>query len=236
MWMTPGCSLPDDDVWIMRRMRCGEALFKAVVLPVISEFMLRKAGRVLSPRLQREFKKADETYKARSAAGKKGGRPQVIDNIKKDKKAGFVFDKGGPKQLEPEPEPYKEERNTAVFPKKTPSLGSRISPDFLPDFQTAIDIGLSPSQAQSESSKFKDYWTAKAGAGATKRDWPATWRVWCRTAVERTPYRQGSPPFSAQIEQPKGIAAAAIRMIERGQRNDFERDDDDKRFSAIAAH
>lgn len=31
---------------------------------------------------------------------------------------------------------------------------------------------------------FCDYWLAKTGAGATKRDWPATWRNWCRKAAE----------------------------------------------------
>lgn len=32
---------------------------------------------------------------------------------------------------------------------------------------------------------FCDYWLAKTGAGATKRDWPATWRNWCRKAAEQ---------------------------------------------------
>ncbi len=32
---------------------------------------------------------------------------------------------------------------------------------------------------------FCDYWISKTGAGATKRDWPATWRNWCRKAAEQ---------------------------------------------------
>lgn len=32
---------------------------------------------------------------------------------------------------------------------------------------------------------FCDYWAARAGAGGTKLDWPATWRRWCREAAER---------------------------------------------------
>jgi hypothetical protein len=32
---------------------------------------------------------------------------------------------------------------------------------------------------------FCDYWLSKTGAGATKRDWPATWRNWCRKAAEQ---------------------------------------------------
>lgn len=36
-----------------------------------------------------------------------------------------------------------------------------------------------------EHEKFCDYWHAKSGQDATKRDWVATWRNWIRTAAER---------------------------------------------------
>ena len=39
---------------------------------------------------------------------------------------------------------------------------------------------LSPDQISFEFDCFLDYWRAKAGAGAVKRDWPATWRNWIR--------------------------------------------------------
>lgn len=47
-WMTPGCSLPDDDAWIMRRMRVDAATMARVVLPIIAEFLERKGGRIFS--------------------------------------------------------------------------------------------------------------------------------------------------------------------------------------------
>jgi hypothetical protein len=37
-----------------------------------------------------------------------------------------------------------------------------------------------------ERDQYRDYWTAKGGRDATKKDWPATWRRWCRTAQEQT--------------------------------------------------
>ena len=92
MWMTPGCSIPDDEIWIRRRMRVDQDTFNRVVVPVISEFMKRQGGRVLSPRLTREFKKLDETSRRRSDAGKKGGRPQAVENKHINGKAGFEFD------------------------------------------------------------------------------------------------------------------------------------------------
>jgi 5-methylcytosine-specific restriction endonuclease McrA len=52
MWMTPGCSLPDDDAWLMRRMRCDAETFARVVLPVIAEFFTRAKGRVFSPLIE----------------------------------------------------------------------------------------------------------------------------------------------------------------------------------------
>jgi len=119
MWMTPGCSLPDDNGWVMRRMRCDQATFDRVVTPVILEFMTRKGGRILSPRLLQEWQKADETYRLRSEAGKKGGRPQRVDNATEQEKAGLSQPKGGPKQPEPEPDIRKREGkpSLALVPK-----------------------------------------------------------------------------------------------------------------------
>lgn len=38
------------------------------------------------------------------------------------------------------------------------------------------------SAVRAEADKFRDYWTAKSGKDATKVDWEATWRNWCRNA------------------------------------------------------
>lgn len=109
MWMTPGCSLPDDAAWIARRMRVDAATFARVIGPLIDEFFKRQNGRIISPRLRSEYAKADETYKKRSEAGKKGGRPKAIENKQEQQKAGLSQAKAGPKQPEPEPDPVKSE-------------------------------------------------------------------------------------------------------------------------------
>lgn len=105
MWMTPGCSLPEDANWICRRMRVDAATFARVIAPLIEEFFKRQNGRIFSPRLREEFEKADVTYKKRSEAGKKGGRPKAIDNKQEEKKVSLSQPKARPKQPEPEPEP-----------------------------------------------------------------------------------------------------------------------------------
>jgi len=89
-------------------MRATEDEYSSLIEPMIEEFFKIKSGRVVNERLRLEYEKVNKTFKARSEAGKKGGRPQSIDKQGKDKKAGFDFDKGELKQPEPEPEPYKE--------------------------------------------------------------------------------------------------------------------------------
>jgi hypothetical protein len=50
----------------------------------------------------------------------------------------------------------------------------------------ALDRGLARAQVGVEAEKFKNYWSAKTGQGATKLDWDATWRNWIISTVERS--------------------------------------------------
>lgn len=71
-----------------------------------------------------------------------------------------------------------------VTPKAENKKGSRITFTELTTElrEQAIKVrpDLSPDQIAFEFDCFLDYWRAKAGAGAVKRDWPATWRNWIR--------------------------------------------------------
>jgi len=51
---------------------------------------------------------------------------------------------------------------------------------------------------EAEHRKFCDYWAAKAGSGATKVDWNATWRNWIRRAGEDAPVRASGRPAAAR--------------------------------------
>ena len=75
--------------------------------------------------------------------------------------------------------------------------------DLLPFWETEID-------------KFRDYWLAKTGANATKKDWSATWRNWCRNAHERS-----RPPRKADAAPNlMEIYAARARESERREREE----------------
>ena len=110
MWMTSNCSLPDDNAWIKRRMRVDQETFDSVVLVVIAEFFKRKGGRIISPRLAREYHKTDLAHKKRVAAGSKGGKAKAAGSLDKDPSKA----KAMPKQPEPEPEPYKVDTNVSL--------------------------------------------------------------------------------------------------------------------------
>jgi hypothetical protein len=65
--------------------------------------------------------------------------------------------------------------------------GTRLPGDWQPnpnDIAYASSFQMTETRIALESQKFKNYWIAKSGAGATKRDWNATWRNWILNAVE----------------------------------------------------
>lgn len=71
------------------------------------------------------------------------------------------------------------ERGAARSPK-----GSRLPLDWsLPDEYrewSVAKLGWSADQAEETAERFADYWHAVTGSNATKADWFATWRNWCR--------------------------------------------------------
>jgi len=76
--------------------------------------------------------------------------------------------------------------------------GSRLPKDFVPKLGIAKDAGLTREEFDVEIAKFKDHWTAKAGKDARKADWQATWRNWCRRAVEYRKGRAREPTYAEQ--------------------------------------
>ena len=93
-----------------------------------------------------------------------------------------------------------QETDTDTYQKEEPNgsskkRGTRLPDDFIPSQQAAQDAGLSQAEAEREALKFRDHWISQPGQRGVKLDWPATWRNWCRHAVERRPMpRNTSPP------------------------------------------
>ena len=110
MWMTPGCTLPADDKWLMRRLRVDAQTFDDVVRVVLDEFFTVKNNRLSNAKLSRIFAETSVAHQKRVLAGAKGGKAKSLKTIN----SGSSNAKAMPKQPEPEPEPEEREEDTNV--------------------------------------------------------------------------------------------------------------------------
>ncbi|GAB5431268.1 MAG: hypothetical protein EpisKO_06380 [Epibacterium sp.] len=99
-WMTPGCSIPADEAWIMRRVRAFTEADKEAVRAVLGEFFTVENGRYSNAKLTRIWIEANDAHEKRKNAGSKGGKAKAL----KTKETGSSNAKAMPKQPEPEPE------------------------------------------------------------------------------------------------------------------------------------
>jgi hypothetical protein len=108
--------------------------------------------------------------------------------------------------------------------KQSAARGTRLFAGWEPstlDVQFALDRGLPRTRLFNETEKFRNYWTAKSGVSASKRDWSATWRNWIINTMERFEnewsgqnYGTISPPRGTRTGSHAilaGVAAAADR-------------------------
>ncbi|WP_455466423.1 YdaU family protein [Bartonella sp. B39] len=106
--------------------------------------------------------------------------------------------------------------------------GCRLPADFEPDYDFAIAEGLPPERIKVEIAKFRDYWTAKSGKDATKRDWPATWRNWVRNSKDYQKNKQGGNNGNHSQRQKsigERIADSILDIRSRGYFESNSRDD-----------
>ncbi len=102
----------------------------------------------------------------------------------------------------PTPTPVKE---------KNPSgsgRGSRLPPGWTPGetgLAFAASQGLTNGVVTAELEKFRDHWAAKTGQDATKADWQAAWRNWCRRAAERRPAQGHGHASGAALFDPSEV-------------------------------
>ncbi len=116
------------------------------------------------------------------------------------------------------------------------SKSASISKDSKKDKRgTRIDVGWTPSAAERafgkqegfsefeidrEAQKFRDYWTACAGAKGVKLDWSATWRQWIRNSADRLGKR---PAAVIDLTAPGYYAAADSPQIDAWDRHNREK-------------
>jgi hypothetical protein len=130
--------------------------------------------------------------RSKAEAGRRGGRRS--GEVRRSKAEARASEAPGSKSnLEPEPEPIA--TDVAIRePRKrgTTTSGTRIPDDFTvtPEMVAWAHEHAPHVDGRAETARFVDYWRAKAGKDGLKRDWPATWRNWMRTAEERSATRR----------------------------------------------
>lgn len=77
-WRSPDCMVPDDDGWLMRRLRLDVDTFERVARSVIAEFFTRQNGRIFQKRQRQEFLHVTALVKKRKESGSKGGRSKAL--------------------------------------------------------------------------------------------------------------------------------------------------------------
>ena len=124
------------------------------------------------------------------------------------------------------------DRKVAGACQATQRRGTRLSDEWQPseqDIAYALDRGMTRERIATEAEKFKNYWTAKTGQGATKINWHSTWRNWVLTSVERrhgtaSNHRDGSRAHRAAGPAPTGADAVLAGMGRIARRISEKRD------------
>jgi len=78
----------------------------------------------------------------------------------------------------------------------------------------ALDRGMTRDRVAIEAEKFRNYWTSKSGADATKVDWFATWRNWVLIVMEKRNGQRASS-FGASPRGADAILAGVGRLARR---------------------
>lgn len=203
-----------------------------IVSPEVLEFFTVEDGFLMNKRLYREHQKALSISEKRRNSGRLGGSSNSLKSNEMDEANAKQMPKHSQK---PDTIYVKEEPKGS--PKKT---GNRLSADWQPseeDLAYARSQGMAERTIHLESENFRDYWTAKSGSGATKLDWPATWRTWVRNSVSRGPPRGGGdkPRKSAYREHQDACARELDKFINRDAGHDEHSDRPDNVIDLGAA-
>lgn len=182
---------------------------------------LADAGHVVADRVvkwgDRQYQ--SDTSKERQARyrERKRGQNSVGDSQHQDGDVTQPSRDGAvtPQETETELDKVKEEPNGS-----SKKRGCRLPPDWMPDLEFAQSIGLTPSQANAEAIKFREWWPAQPGQRGVKLDWGLTWQTWCRKSLERLPRGSPGSPKPERYDPFKALAEEFDDGQDRNQRSD----------------
>lgn len=156
-WRSPECMVPDDEGWLMRRLRLDPDTFERVARSVIAEFFTCRDGRIFQKRQRQEFLHVTALVKKRKESGARGGRAKALKS--KD------IDVGKPSDLPEANDKQNDGKPLAPTPTSTSTLkeeeGARArEADFLISVRAAL--GMDPSD-------YPPYWTGPTAEAHVER-------------------------------------------------------------------
>ena len=212
--------LPQSWETLARRCGCTKSSFRKAIetLEDDAKIHVTDAG-IWSEKCDKHIAQRRERSDSAKAAAKKRWE-------KEQQKQGSADTTASSAQCKPEPYPEpKSKRDTNVSPKKT--HGTRLPDDWsLPKAwgDWAVSEGYPESSVRDQADRFKDYWIGATGQKATKRDWLATWRNWCRNNLSKTTKgSRNERPRTAQERAAANHSDVASAWLAEGRRRDQER-------------
>ena len=212
MWQTPGCSVPDDEAWLHRRLiikeKDGDQIETEMLRRILSDFCTLDNGRIYQARLRKEYEYCISQSKKRKGKKNKGSPPNPnanqnpgLDSLPTPTPTPTVEDK--------EPDGSLSSAHAKANGHDKSSRGKRLPTDWQPtaeDREFAESLGLNPDDITPE---FRDYWCAVPGARGTKLDWSRTFKNRCRDIAAR----RGNPTSASRggRQGSSGIVAAFAR-------------------------
>lgn len=192
MWRSPGCRLPADAGWHMRKLGVSSLKYKELYEPLFFEFLTGDGSYLTQKRLKREFEYLTAQREQKRGAAKSrwnkekhprsayAPTPTPTPPIPSEAKASS----GNAPGLFPDPiKPVKEKKNgraETTFPN-----------DFIANTETSRLCGELGLVEHEEFNAFRDWTTAK---GQRYRDWQAAFRSHLRRAASRR--KPGGPTIT----------------------------------------
>jgi hypothetical protein len=201
----PAASLPDDDALLARLLGFGRDVkgWKRIRgMGGMRGWVLCSDGRLyhtVVAEKAREAWSAKVAQRARTEAARRAreaqrqamsqSQPQSLSQTPAKSVTETVTESKGQGQGQGQGLRDREAPGEPAAPPSRPTRGTRLPADWQPGepgIAFAAQQGMTNGKVAAELAKFRDHWTAKSGADATKVDWQAAWRNWVRRSVEMT--------------------------------------------------
>jgi len=199
MYYLSETNIPEETEVVYRRLCARTDEEKKAIDTVLAEFFKRENG-WSHKRCDHEISEYQSKADRARSNGKLGGRPTKTKVVISETKEVFYSnpEKANHKPLTKNHKPLttnqeplnpvavdttlvpdiERERQKAPHAQRLPSDFS-LSPEWMQHAQ-GIRPEWNPLQVADVFAMFRDHWVAKSGKDATKVDWLATWRNWCR--------------------------------------------------------